>query len=180
MPDYSRDGLAFGGSALTVTMPQMAAAVGAIANGGVYQPLQLLKSRTLADGTVQQLPAGQSHRVVSADTAGKVLSMMETMAQSSAVHRFDVAGYRVGAKTGTSQLLDRKTGKKVGLVTSAISVAPIEDPQILVYVVLSNPQRGSSGSSVAGPIVQQLMSIALPLYAVPQSTTPAPKLPVAP
>lgn len=180
MPDYSRDGLAFGGSALTVTMPQMAAAVGAIANGGVYQPLQLLKSRTLADGTVQQLAAGQSHRVVSADTAGKVLSMMETMAQNSPVHRFDVAGYRVGAKTGTSQILDPKTGKKVGLVTSAISVAPIEDPQILVYVVLSNPQRGSSGSSVAGPKVQELMSIALPLYAVPQSTTPAPKLPVAP
>lgn len=180
MPDYTRDGLAFGGSALTVTMPQMAAAVGAIANGGVYLPLQLLKSKTLPDGTVQPLASGQSRRVISTDTASKVLSMMESMAQNSPSHRFDVAGYRVGAKTGTSQLLDPKTGKKVGLVTSAISVAPIEDPQILVYVVLSNPQRGSAGSSVAGPVVQALMSIALPRYAVPQSTTKAPKLPVAP
>lgn len=180
MPDYSRDGLAFGGSAVTVTMPQMAAAVGAIANGGVYMPLQLLKSKTLADGTVQQLGTGQSRRVVSTDTASKVLSMMESMAQNSPSHRFDVAGYRVGAKTGTSQILDHKTGKTTGLVTSAISVAPIEDPQILVYVVLSNPQRGSAGSSVAGPVVQQLMSIALPRYAVPQSATKAPKLPVAP
>ena len=140
----------------------------------------MLKSRTEADGTVQQLGTGQSRRVVSTDTASKVLSMMESMAQNSPTHRFDVAGYRVGAKTGTSQILDHKTGKKTGLVTSAISVAPIEDPQILVYVVLSNPQRGSAGSSVAGPVVQALMSIALPRYAVPQSTTKAPKLPIAP
>jgi cell division protein FtsI (penicillin-binding protein 3) len=180
MPDYTRDGLAFGGSGVTVTLPQMAAAVGAIANGGVYVPLQLIKSRTLADGTVQQTPPGPSHRVIKTDTASKVLSMMEAMAQNSPVHRFDVAGYRVGAKTGTSKILDPKTGRTTGLVTSAISVAPIEDPQILVYVVVSNPQRGSAGSSVAGPVVQQLMSLALPRYAVPQSTTKAPKLTVAP
>ena len=172
--------MAFGGSALTVTMPQMAAAVGSIANGGVYVPLQLVKARTLADGSVQATTPGQSHRVVTTDTAGKVLSMMEAMAQNSPSHRFDVAGYRVGAKTGTSQILDPKTGRTTGLVTSAISVAPIENPQILVYVVVSNPQRGSAGSSVAGPVVQSLMSIALPRYAVPQSTTRAPKLTVAP
>ena len=180
MADYTRDGLAFGGSGVTVTMPQMAAAVGTIANGGVYVPLQLIKSRTLADGTVQQTAPGTSHRVIQTDTASKVLSMMEAMAQNSPSHRFDVAGYRVGAKTGTSKILDHKTGRTTGLVTSAISVAPIEDPQILVYVVVSNPQRGSAGSSVAGPVVQQLMSIALPRYAAPQSTSKAPKLTVAP
>ena len=180
MPDYSRDGLAFGGSAVTVTMPQMAAAVGAIANGGVYLPLQVTKSRTLPDGTVQPAVPGPSRRVISTDTASKVLSMMEAMAQDSPSGRFDVAGYRVGAKTGTSKILSPKTGKTIGLVTSAISVAPIEDPQILVYVVVSNPQRGGAGSSVAGPVVQALMSLALPRYAVPQSTTKAPRLPVAP
>jgi cell division protein FtsI (penicillin-binding protein 3) len=65
-------------------------------------------------------------------------------------------------------------------VTSAISVAPIEDPQILVYVVEYDPKRGASGSAVAGPVVQNLMSLALARYAVPQSTTTAPKLPIQP
>jgi cell division protein FtsI (penicillin-binding protein 3) len=180
MADYTRDGLAFGGSGVSVSMLQMASAVGAIANGGVYLTPQILKSHTMADGTVEQVASGKSHRVVSVDTAGKVLSLMEAMAQNSPSHRFDVAGYRVGAKTGTSKKLDPKTGKTVGLVTSAISVAPVEDPQVLVYVVLDSPQRGSSGSSVAGPVVQSLMSLALARYAVPQSTTKAPKLPVEP
>jgi cell division protein FtsI (penicillin-binding protein 3) len=180
MADYTRDGLAFGGSALSVTMVQMAAAVGAIANGGVYNPPQILKSRTLADGTVENLTPGQPHRVISAATATKVLSMMEAMAQNSSSHQFDVPGYRVGAKTGTSQILNPKTGAVTGLVTSAISVAPIEDPQILVYVVEYDPKRGVSGSSVAGPVVQNLMSLALARYAVPQSTTTAPKLPIQP
>lgn len=180
MADYTRDGLAFGGSAVSVTMVQMAAAVGAIANGGVYNPPQILKSRTLADGTVENLTSGQPHRVISAATATKVLSMMEAMAQNSSNHQFDVPGYRVGAKTGTSQILNPKTGAVTGLVTSAISVAPIEDPKILVYVVEYDPKRGTSGSTVAGPVVQNLMSLALARYAVPQSTTTAPKLPIQP
>jgi len=180
MADYTRDGMAFGGSAVSVTMVQMAAAVGAIANGGVYNPPQILKSRTLADGTVENTTSGQPHRVISAETSTKVLSMMEAMAQNSSNHQFDVAGYRVGAKTGTSQILNPKTGAVTGLVTSAISVAPIEDPQILVYVVEYDPKRGASGSAVAGPVVQNLMSLALARYAVPQSTTTAPKLPIQP
>jgi cell division protein FtsI (penicillin-binding protein 3) len=180
MPGYTRDGMAFGGSATSNTMVQMAAAVGAIANGGVYNPPQILKSRTLPDGTVENLTGAQPHRVVSAETAAQVLSMMESMAENSGSHTFDVPGYRVGAKTGTSQKLDPKTGRTVGLVTSAISVAPIENPQIVVYVVVDSPKKGGFGSVVAGPVVQSLMSLALTRYAVPQSTTKAPHLPIAP
>lgn len=180
MPDYARDGQAFGGSAVTTTMVQMAAAVAAIANGGVYNPPQLIKSQTLPDGSVQDIAAGKSHRVVSEDAAAKVLSMMEAMAQSSTSHRFDVPGYRVGAKTGTSQKYNAKCGCFRGLVTSAISVAPIDNPRFVVYVVVDNPRRGSSGSTVAGPVVQKLMSLALARYAVPQSTTEAPKYKIEP
>ncbi len=180
MPDYSRDGMAFGGSAVTTTMIQMASAVSAIANGGVYNPPQLLVSQTLPDGTSQPITTGQSHRVVSEDTAVKVLSMMEAMAQSSTSHQFDVPGYRVGAKTGTSKKFDSSCGCFRGLVTSAISVAPVEDPQVVVYVVVDEPRRGGSGSAVAGPVVRDLMSVALARYGVAQSSSPAPKLPVQP
>lgn len=180
MPDYSRDGLAFGGSAITTTMIQMASAVGTIANGGVYNPPQLLLSQTLPDGTIQPIAPGQTRRVVSEDTSVKVLSMMEAMAQASPSRQFDVTGYRVGAKTGTSKKFDSACGCFRGLVTSAISVAPIENPQLLVYVVLDEPRRGGSGSVVAGPVVRDLMSVGLARYAIPQSSVAAPKLPIQP
>jgi cell division protein FtsI (penicillin-binding protein 3) len=177
MPDWARDGQAFGGSAESVTMVQMAAAVGALANGGVYTPLQLVASKTDADGVSTKLTTGQAHRVVSEDTATKVLSMMEAMAQNN--HQFDVPGYRVGAKTGTSKKFDTSCGCYRGLVASAISVAPIENPQVLVYAVVDNPSRGQFGSDVAGPVVQELMKLAMARYGVPQSG-PAPSLPIKP
>lgn len=171
MPDYARDGLAFGGSAVAVTLVQEAAAIAAIANGGVYNKPKLISSAT----------AAEPHRVVSAETAADMLSMMETMAQQNASHTFDVTGYRVGAKTGTSKKFDTSCNCFRGLVTSAVSVAPVEDPQVLVYAVLDNPKRdGSAGGSVAGPVVQDVMSVALTRYGVPQSTGKVPRLPISP
>jgi cell division protein FtsI (penicillin-binding protein 3) len=181
MPDYARDGAAFGGSAVAVTMVQEAAAVAAIANGGVYNKPALIASTTLPDGTVREPKVAQPHRVVSGDTAQTMLSMMETMAQQSTSHIFDVPGYRVGAKTGTSKKFSTACNCFRGLVTSAIGVAPVEDPQLLVYVVVDNPRRGgAAGSSVAGPAFQDIMSIALTRYGVPQTTGKVPHLPVSP
>ena len=180
MPDYARDGLAFGGSAVSVTMIQEAAAVGALANGGVYNPPRLIKSITQADGTTVEPTVAEPHRVVSSEVAADMMSMMETMAQQSTSHTFDVQGYRVGAKTGTSRKYNQACHCFRGLVTSAISVGPVDDPQLLAYVVVDTPTRGSSGSSVAGPAVQDIISLALARYGVPQSTGKVPHLPVGP
>lgn len=106
--------------------------------------------------------------------------MMESMAQQSVTHTFTVDGYRTGAKTGTSKKYDADCKCFRGLVTSTIGVGPVEDPQLLTYVVVDNPQRGSSGSAVAGPAYQDIMSIALPRYGVPQLKTTSPTLPIEP
>ena len=180
MPDYTRDGLAFGGSAVSVTLLQEAAAVAAIANDGVYNAPRLVKSRTNADGTVEETATSEPRRVISESASAEVVSMMESMVMQSTSHTFTVEGYRTGAKTGTSKKLDPECNCFKGLVTSTIGVGPVEDPQILTYVVVDNPQRGSSGSSVAGPAYQDIMSIALPRYGVAQSKSASPKLPIEP
>ena len=180
MPDYTRDGLAFGGRGVSVTKVQEAAAIGAIANGGVYNAPHIVASHTKLDGTVEQLPVAQPHRVVSEHTSKEVVSMMESVVMQSASHTFDVEGYRTGAKTGTSKKFDTKCNCFKGLVVSTIGVGPVEDPQILVYVVVDNPQRGSSGGSVAGPAYQDIMSLALPRYGVTPSKTTSPTLPIEP
>lgn len=180
-PDYTRDGEAFGGSGISVTLLQEAAAVAAVTNGGVYHAPVLIKSSTTADGTTTDYPVKTApRRVVSESTSKSVLSMMETMTQQSTSHTFDIPGYRTGAKTGTSQKYEPTCKCFNGLVTSTIGVGPVEDPSLLSYVVIDSPKRGASGSSVAGPAYQNIMSLAMARYGIPQSTAKAPSLPVAP
>ena len=180
MPDYARDGLAFGGSAVTVTAIQEAAAVAGIANGGVYNPPTILKGRTLADGTVEQIAKPEPRRLISEEASRQVVSMMETMVAQSTSQTFTVDGYRTGAKTGTSKKLNAACNCFKGLVTSTIGVGPVEDPKVLVYIVIDNPRRGASGQSVAGPAYQDLMTIALTRYGIEPSQTKSPKLPIFP
>lgn len=180
MPDYSRDGLSFGGSAVAVTAIQQAAAVAAVTNGGIYNPPRIIASTTKADGTVEQLPAAQPRRVISQEASKELVSMMEAMVTNNTAGTFDIPGYRTGAKTGTSQKINPKTGARSGIVGSVIGVGPVEDPQILSYVVIDNPKRGSFGGSVAGPAYQDILQLALARYGVAPSKSKSPELPVAP
>ena len=180
MPDYSRDGMAFGGSAVAVTALQEAAAIAAVTNGGIYNPPRLIASTTNADGTVAELPAGEPRRVISKEASAEVVSMMEAMVTNQTAGTLAVPGYRTGAKTGTSQKINAKTGRRGGIVGSVVGVGPVEDPQILVYTVIDNPKRGSFGGSVAGPAYQDVMQLALARYGVAPSKSKSPKLPVSP
>ncbi len=181
MPDYSRDGLAFGGSAVAVTAIQEAAAVASVVNGGIYNPPRLIASTVNSDGVEEEYPVGEPRRVISEEASKEVVSLMEAMVVNNTAGTFVVPGYRTGAKTGTSQKIDPKTGRRgAGIVGSTIGVGPVEDPQILTYVVIDNPKRGSFGGSVAGPAYQDGLQIALARYGVAPSTSKPPKLPVAP
>ena len=180
MPDYSRDGLAFGGSAVAVTALQEAAAVAAVTNGGFYNPPRLIASTVDSDGMVSELPGGEPRRVISKAASAELVSMMEAMVTNNAAGTLVVDGYRTGAKTGTSQKINPKTGGRSGIVGSVIGVGPVEDPQILVYAVIDNPKRGSFGGSVAGPAYQDVMQLALARYGVAPSKSKSPKLPVSP
>ncbi|MDR1768026.1 MAG: penicillin-binding protein 2, partial [Propionibacteriaceae bacterium] len=88
--DQTRDGLAFGGSALSVTALQEAAAVAAVTNGGVYHQPYIVASKTLPDGTVEDLAPQNSRRVISQKASAQVASMMEAMMVNSTGEVFDV------------------------------------------------------------------------------------------
>jgi cell division protein FtsI (penicillin-binding protein 3) len=178
--DVTRDGMAFGGSGVSVTTIQEAAAIAAIANGGVYNPPQLLKAATDAQGNLKELPKAASHRVVSTAAAKEVVSMMEAMQIHARGEMFKIDGYRTGAKTGTTKKYNSECSCYKGYVTSTVGIAPVEDPQLLTYVVVDDPQAGSSGESVAGPAYQDIMTLALQRYGVKPSTKKAPSLPIFP
>ena len=131
------------GQRFEVTPIQMATAVCAIANGGeAVQPRivkEIIDSQT---GEVRENPVKKKERVITGETANKVLSMMESVVSEGTGKNARVAGYRIGGKTGTSE--DGVNTNKY--VTSFIGVAPTDNPQAVVLITLYNPtgERRSS------------------------------------
>lgn len=161
MPDYQRDSMAFG-YGLSLSPIQMAAAVAALANDGVYVQPTVIRSVTSADGTVTT-PERATRRVVSEQSANEVLDMMNQMVIANG-DRLLIDGYNTGAKTGTSRTASK--GGYQGQVTSIVGVAPIEDPQLVVLVSIARRDQVGSGIGHAGPVYRDIMKLALPRFGV--------------
>jgi len=176
MTDQTRDNIAFG-QGLSVTAIQEAAAINAVANKGVYVSPTIIKSATTTDGRSVEVPKSTTHRVISEDAAAQVREMMEQVVVANSGY-FEIDGYRTAAKSGTAEAIDPSCGCYRGNVVSYVGVAPAENPTLLTYVVLDHPSNGASGTSGAAPVVHDVMSVALPRYAAPTSTTETPQLPL--
>lgn len=129
------------GQRFEITPIQLATAVSTIANGGVKVTprvvKQIINSQT---GEVTEIPVETGERVISEEHAKQVLDMMESVVSLGTGKRAQVAGYRVGGKTGTSE--DGVNTNKY--VASFCGVAPISDPTVVVLVTLYNP-TGEAG-----------------------------------
>ena len=124
------------GQRFEVTPIQMIAMVGTIANKGVYvQPRVVKKIINNSTHEVKETEVKTQGRVISEETAENVLSMMETVVAEGTGKNAQVAGYRIGGKTGTSE--DGVNTNKY--VTSFIGVAPISDPEVVILITLYNP-----------------------------------------
>ncbi|MCL2735336.1 MAG: penicillin-binding protein 2 [Propionibacteriaceae bacterium] len=176
MSDMTRDNISFG-QGLSVTALQEATAVAAVVNGGVYHSPTLIKSATDGNGRPVDVPAPTVRRVISQDTANQVVSMMESVVQLNR-GSFDIPGYNTAGKSGTAEAVDPSCGCYSGSVMSYVGVAPAENPYLLTYVVLDHPVGNTSGTLVAAPVVRDVMSVALPRYGVPTSTTDVADLPL--
>lgn len=168
MPNYTRDQIAFG-QGLTVNAVQMAAAVAGIVNDGVYNPPTLIKSASTSDGKSVAIPAKQSRRVISKQASAEVRDMMQAVIQLNPSSR-RISGYNTIGKSGTAQRA--ANGSYDGFTSSFALAGPTEDPQLLVYVVLDQPETDAhQGSQVALPVANAIMSQALPRYGVKPSST---------
>jgi cell division protein FtsI (penicillin-binding protein 3) len=166
MSSSQRDQVAFG-QALSVSGIQEAAAIAGIVNGGVYNPPTLVKQKTDAAGTVLPNPQANPRRVVSSATSAAVRDLMGAVIDSpNGVQNLALDAYSSGGKTGTAQRADSKCGCYKGYVTSFVGFAPRNDPRLLTYVVLSNPRRGDTGTTVSAPVYKDIMNQALPRYSV--------------
>ncbi len=168
MADYTRDQISFG-QGLSVNAVQMTAAVAAVVNGGVYHQPTIIASATAADGTEIALDEPTERRVISEEASSMVLEMMESVVTLN--ENRSIPGYRTAGKSGTAQRFDSDCMCYNGFTSSYVGVAPVEDPQLVVYVVLDQPTNGNLGSRLALPVANNILKMALPRYNVAPSTT---------
>ena len=148
-------------------------------SGGVYHAPSVISTMDGQPFT----PSAQNttpRRVISEEASEQVRSLMEQQALNQKSNSFRIDGYRIGTKTGTARLVSADCKCYRGeSVVSTIGVAPIENPQVLVYSVVWNPKyNGASGAAVAAPIMHDIMALALPRYAVEPSKSKGVKLPL--
>ena len=177
----NQDTISFG-QGVSVTAVQMAAAVSAIANDGVYVSPSIVKgsARTNGGSTVGTATT-TSHRVVSERAAQLTTEMMEmvTDPDEGTAPSAAIDGYRVAGKTGTAQRVGEKCGCYDGTFTvSFAGFAPADDPRFLTYVVVQDPKNGGGGGTIGGPPFKKIMTYLLQRYAVPPSGAKAPDTPL--
>lgn len=167
------------GQSYMMTALQEATVMATLGNGGVRVAPRIVKSWTLADGTVHTPDAPEPVRAVSADTAKKLLRMLESTVDSDegTGQAAKVEGYRVAVKTGTADIV---VDGKSGIVSTVAGVVPAESPQIAVSVVLYNPKVGIISSESAAPLFSEVTTEAVRSLGIAPSTEAADLYPMTP
>ncbi|NIK60465.1 peptidoglycan D,D-transpeptidase FtsI family protein [Kribbella shirazensis] len=177
-PEITRSNVAFG-QGLSVNAVQEAAAVNAVANGGVYVPPKLVRNYIDANGNLTPHQTAPPRRVVSEKAAKDVTRMMEAVtAKKGTAPQAAIDGYLVAGKTGTAQQVVPGTGKYGAWATSFAGFAPADNPRFVTYVVLHDPQGARGGGLQGGPVFRDVMSYALQKYVVPPTGAAQPNIPL--
>ncbi len=154
------------GQTFRTTAIQQLSAIATVASGGYYKTPHVLKEIVDEDGSViKSYETDIKRQVVSTEVCEQIAAVLEDgVSGNGGAKNAYVKGYKVAAKTGTSEKRDA-TGedadtKRVG---SCIAFAPADDPAVAVIIVVDEPMNGSVyGSVVAAPYVSNLLSDILP------------------
>ena len=176
------------GYGLTVTPLQIAAALAALGDGGMYHAPRVVDRVTDAAGAPQPVPPPPPpRRVVRPETAAAVVAMLGTVfeggKQSGTAGSVVVPGFRCGGKTGTAYKWDpvaRQYAPKRYL-SSFVGLAPLDRPRLAIVVLVDEPSGGAHyGGKVAGPVFAAIASEALRYLGVPGEPLECPPAPPGP
>jgi cell division protein FtsI (penicillin-binding protein 3) len=152
------------GQGQAVTAMQMMAAYAAIANGGMLRRPQIIRS---IDGRVVAPATGR--RVISPEAAASVREMLRgVLAAGGTASEAQIEGYDLAGKTGTANKVDADTGEysDTRYIASFMGFAPAREPELLVSVVVDEPQGAIYGGQVAAPAFQKIVAFALPYLGI--------------
>lgn len=140
---------------------QMAAAYAAIGNDGVWTAPHIVSSMVDSDGETE-VAGVATHEVVSPSTALLMRELLAKVVEEGTGRNGQVAGYRVGGKTGTANKLGADGRYTDETRASFVGMAPINDPEVVVAVVVDSPAYDyRTGGLAAAPVFSQIMEQAL-------------------
>ncbi len=149
------------GQGFNVTMIQLASSFCSLINGGnIYQPHVVKKIVDDSGNTVQEISPVVTKETVSQEVSDTLRDYMYTVVSEGTGAKAAVEGYAIGGKTGTAEKVPRGSGN---YVVSFIGFAPVDDPQVLVYVVVDEPHvADQSHCSQSSYIAKNIFSQILP------------------
>ncbi|WP_295865859.1 penicillin-binding transpeptidase domain-containing protein [uncultured Oscillibacter sp.] len=156
------------GQTFTVTPLQVIRAQAATINGGYLRTPYLVEQVVDAQGAVKyQHDSTPVRQVVSEETSATVRQCLEYVVASGTGKNGQVAGYRIGGKTGTA---DKTGNPDREVVVSFMCFAPADDPQIIMLITMDTPSRNTgvyvSGGNMVAPTASAVMGEILPYVGV--------------
>ena len=150
------------GQNFTVTPLNLIAAQAACVNGGyLYEPYLVEESRDSNGNVLYRHDATPIRQVISEETSAEVRECLEYVVSGGTGKNGQVAGYRIGGKTGTAD-----KGQTGDVVVSFVCFAPADDPEIMMLITMDTPSRATnvyvSGSNMVAPYSSAIMAEILP------------------
>lgn len=160
------------GQEVGVTPLQMVAAFAALANDGVRVAPHLVREIRTATGATIYRANPEQRRVVKAETAQALRQMLESVTLNGTAKLAQLNGYSAAGKTGTAQKIDPKTKtySRTKHVASFVGFAPVENPAIVIIVVIDEPGGAYHGGDVAAPVFRTIAEQILPDLGVAPDT----------
>jgi len=148
------------GQSFQITPLQLMRAASATINGGYMVTPHFARKIVDNDGNIiEEFIHDRGESIISAENSEIMRDILESVVYVGTGNRAYVAGYRIGGKTATSQKLPRGNGK---YIASFLTFAPADDPQLMAFVLIDEPQGVYYGGTVAGPVMRDILENALP------------------
>ncbi len=158
------------GQGFTCTMVQEIAAFSAVVNGGYYYQPHVVDKVLDENGKVVKSDTGiLLKQPISTRVSEVVRGYLETAVQEGTGSKAQVPGYRVGGKTGTAEKIDEVTHERADgkYLVSFIGAVPINDPQVVIYVVIDEPNvEDQAHSTYAQEIFRKIATEVLPYMGI--------------
>lgn len=151
------------GYEVAATPLQLAAAYGAIANGGeLMEPALVREVRDPEGGVVFRHRPRVIRRVMPVEVAAGVRAMLKSVVDSGTATDADLASFTLGGKSGTVRRIERGVGYAAGHYNAVFAgIFPVESPQFVIVVKLDNPAGVYFGGKTAAPVTKVVLEAAL-------------------
>lgn len=152
------------GQSFQITPMQLLSAASAAVNGGYKVTPHFAKQVINNEGEViTSFNYGKTEQIISTDTSERLKKILESVVSEGGGKKAYIPGYHIGGKTATSQKLPRGSGK---YTASFLSFAPADDPVIMTLVIIDEPKGTYYGGVIAGPVMKEVLSNALPYLGI--------------